>query len=153
MQIPDNPLPHGLRTPNLPNFNGAAVMLAGMAQVAGSSNGAAGGNNEQGIDGGELKRLKQAPRKRVSQACDRCRSRKDKCDGKKPVRNFSYVGECVSVPLSISGVRARQEAGRRKDVLTKRTKGIERAISTRGAQVLTEVLRCIGLLDMYIERP
>lgn len=25
------------------------------------------------------------PRKRVSQACDRCRSRKDKCDGKKPV--------------------------------------------------------------------
>ena len=24
------------------------------------------------------------PRKRVSQACDRCRSRKDKCDGKKP---------------------------------------------------------------------
>ena len=26
-----------------------------------------------------------APRKRVSQACDRCRSRKDKCDGKKPV--------------------------------------------------------------------
>ncbi|KAF4635973.1 hypothetical protein G7Y89_g2103 [Cudoniella acicularis] len=27
---------------------------------------------------------KQPPRKRVSQACDRCRSRKDKCDGKKP---------------------------------------------------------------------
>jgi hypothetical protein len=29
---------------------------------------------------------KHGPRKRVSQACDRCRSRKDKCDGKKPVR-------------------------------------------------------------------
>lgn len=28
---------------------------------------------------------KQGPRKRVSQACDKCRSRKDKCDGKKPV--------------------------------------------------------------------
>ncbi|KAE8443737.1 hypothetical protein EG329_001417 [Mollisiaceae sp. DMI_Dod_QoI] len=27
---------------------------------------------------------KQGPRKRVSQACDKCRSRKDKCDGKKP---------------------------------------------------------------------
>ncbi|KAL3420110.1 hypothetical protein PVAG01_08609 [Phlyctema vagabunda] len=27
---------------------------------------------------------KSGPRKRVSQACDRCRSRKDKCDGKKP---------------------------------------------------------------------
>ncbi|RDW77232.1 hypothetical protein BP6252_05285 [Coleophoma cylindrospora] len=27
---------------------------------------------------------KNGPRKRVSQACDRCRSRKDKCDGKKP---------------------------------------------------------------------
>lgn len=27
---------------------------------------------------------KQGPRKRVSQACDRCRSRKDKCDGRKP---------------------------------------------------------------------
>lgn len=26
----------------------------------------------------------QRPRKRVSQACDQCRSRKDKCDGKKP---------------------------------------------------------------------
>lgn len=31
------------------------------------------------------KKSKQGPRKRVSQACDRCRSRKDKCDGKKPV--------------------------------------------------------------------
>jgi Fungal Zn(2)-Cys(6) binuclear cluster domain len=34
---------------------------------------------------------KNGPRKRVSQACDRCRSRKDKCDGKKPVRAFSYM--------------------------------------------------------------
>lgn len=30
------------------------------------------------------KQGKHGPRKRVSQACDRCRSRKDKCDGKKP---------------------------------------------------------------------
>lgn len=30
------------------------------------------------------KKVKQAPRKRVSQACDKCRARKDKCDGKKP---------------------------------------------------------------------
>jgi hypothetical protein len=29
--------------------------------------------------------VSDTPRKRVSQACDRCRSRKDKCDGKKPV--------------------------------------------------------------------
>jgi hypothetical protein len=29
--------------------------------------------------------VSNTPRKRVSQACDRCRSRKDKCDGKKPV--------------------------------------------------------------------
>jgi hypothetical protein len=35
------------------------------------------------VDDGVLKRSKQGPRKRVSQACDRCRSRKDKCDGKK----------------------------------------------------------------------
>jgi hypothetical protein len=32
---------------------------------------------------GPVKLSKQGPRKRVSQACDRCRSRKDKCDGKK----------------------------------------------------------------------
>lgn len=30
------------------------------------------------------KKSKHGPRKRVSQACDKCRSRKDKCDGKKP---------------------------------------------------------------------
>lgn len=29
--------------------------------------------------------VSNTPRKRVSQACDRCRSRKDKCDGKRPV--------------------------------------------------------------------
>jgi hypothetical protein len=47
----------------------------------------------------KLKKGKQGPRKRVSQACDRCRSRKDKCDGKKPAcstcvtndRQCSYV--------------------------------------------------------------
>lgn len=32
----------------------------------------------------DTKKGKGGPRKRVSQACDRCRSRKDKCDGKKP---------------------------------------------------------------------
>jgi len=32
----------------------------------------------------DTKKSKQGPRIRVSQACDRCRSRKDKCDGKKP---------------------------------------------------------------------
>lgn len=32
----------------------------------------------------ETKKSKAGPRKRVSQACDKCRSRKDKCDGKRP---------------------------------------------------------------------
>ncbi|KAG0646699.1 Quinic acid utilization activator [Hyphodiscus hymeniophilus] len=32
----------------------------------------------------DVKKSKGGPRKRVSQACDRCRSRKDKCDGKRP---------------------------------------------------------------------
>jgi len=36
------------------------------------------------------KKTKQGPRKRVSQACDRCRSRKDKCDGKKPVEPLFF---------------------------------------------------------------
>ncbi|EHL01351.1 putative Quinic acid utilization activator [Glarea lozoyensis 74030] len=35
-------------------------------------------------DGLKGKKSKQGPRKRVSQACDKCRSRKDKCDGAKP---------------------------------------------------------------------
>jgi len=44
---------------------------------------------DDGEDGGGTgistpKKSKQGPRKRVSQACDRCRSRKDKCDGKRP---------------------------------------------------------------------
>ncbi|KAI9050527.1 hypothetical protein LZ554_005688 [Drepanopeziza brunnea f. sp. 'monogermtubi'] len=53
-----------------------------MAQL-GPDNG--GPDDNIGIDGGELqKKSKGGPRKRVSQACDRCRSRKDKCDGKKP---------------------------------------------------------------------
>lgn len=47
------------------------------------------GQDPQGEDDEEdpitkTKKSKQGPRKRVSQACDRCRSRKDKCDGKKP---------------------------------------------------------------------
>ncbi|TVY82371.1 Quinic acid utilization activator [Lachnellula suecica] len=40
------------------------------------------GDDEDSIS--KPKKSKQVPRKRVSQACDRCRSRKDKCDGKKP---------------------------------------------------------------------
>lgn len=44
------------------------------------------GGNDEGH-----KKAKQGPRKRVSQACDKCRSRKDKCDGKKPVRNYLYI--------------------------------------------------------------
>jgi len=58
-----------------------------MAQVAHAGNGAPDGNEDKpGLDGEELKKnSKQGrPRKRVSQACDKCRSRKDKCDGKKP---------------------------------------------------------------------
>ena len=37
----------------------------------------------------EVKKAKGQPRKRVSQACDRCRSRKDKCDGKVRVQTNS----------------------------------------------------------------
>ncbi|CAL3967980.1 unnamed protein product [Diplocarpon coronariae] len=75
----DNPraqyLPQGSKTTLLP-----------MAQLARSGQEAPGGNNEKpALDGEELpRRSKQGPRKRVSQACDRCRSRKDKCDGYKP---------------------------------------------------------------------
>ncbi|CAG8982994.1 hypothetical protein HYALB_00003573 [Hymenoscyphus albidus] len=44
-----------------------------------------GTNDTMEIDSGKPKKGKQgAPRKRVSQACDRCRSRKDKCNGGKP---------------------------------------------------------------------
>ncbi|PBP28493.1 C6 transcription factor [Diplocarpon rosae] len=65
---------------------GSKIALLAMAQLAQSGNGAPDEKNEKpGLDGEELqKRFKQGPRKRVSQACDRCRSRKDKCDGKKP---------------------------------------------------------------------
>lgn len=43
------------------------------------------GEEEEGGKGDDLhKKAKQPPRKRVSQACDKCRARKDKCDGKKP---------------------------------------------------------------------
>jgi len=41
-----------------------------------------GGEDEDSTQ--RTKKSKQGPRKRVSQACDRCRSRKDKCDGNKP---------------------------------------------------------------------
>ena len=41
--------------------------------------------NVNGEDKGNGKKgAKQAPRKRVSQACDICRSRKDRCDGERP---------------------------------------------------------------------
>ena len=41
-------------------------------------------HNEGKDDNPEAKKAKGGPRKRVSQACDKCRIRKDKCDGKKP---------------------------------------------------------------------
>jgi hypothetical protein len=52
------------------------------------------GNNGDGAEGKDdgAKGSKQGPRKRVSQACDKCRSRKDKCDGKKPVSKHSLGG-------------------------------------------------------------
>lgn len=59
------------------------------------NNGDGNGSKEDGAKG------KQGPRKRVSQACDKCRSRKDKCDGKKPVRMFSNCG--VFEPLFVEG--------------------------------------------------
>ncbi|KAK6580732.1 hypothetical protein PZA11_006968 [Diplocarpon coronariae] len=67
-----------------------------MAQLARSGQEAPGGNNEKpALDGEELpRRSKQGPRKRVSQACDRCRSRKDKCDGYKPVDHGLIVSVC-----------------------------------------------------------
>ncbi|CZT52738.1 related to quinic acid utilization activator [Rhynchosporium secalis] len=60
-----------------------------MAEQARMGDGPLGENNEKaGIEGEELKKKSSkhgGPRKRVSQACDKCRSRKDKCDGKKPM--------------------------------------------------------------------
>lgn len=46
------------------------------------------------------------PRKRVSQACDRCRSRKDKCDGKKPV-----CSTCAAQDLACSYDPATKKRG------------------------------------------
>ncbi|RDL31481.1 uncharacterized protein BP5553_09690 [Venustampulla echinocandica] len=43
-----------------------------------------GGDDEDAILTAKRSKKGQGPRKRVSQACDKCRSRKDKCDGKKP---------------------------------------------------------------------
>lgn len=51
-----------------------------------SKPGRASSNNKKdakAVQGGSKKQL-QGTRKRVSQACDKCRSRKDKCDGKRP---------------------------------------------------------------------
>ncbi|KAG9238015.1 fungal-specific transcription factor domain-containing protein [Amylocarpus encephaloides] len=42
------------------------------------------GNKGDGDQENRMLKDKQGPRKRVSQACHRCRLRKDKCDGKKP---------------------------------------------------------------------
>lgn len=42
------------------------------------------GSSPPKAEEGETSKAKNGPRKRVSQACDRCRSRKDKCDGKRP---------------------------------------------------------------------
>ncbi|KAK0112035.1 hypothetical protein ONS96_001296 [Cadophora gregata f. sp. sojae] len=58
-----------------------------MAQVAQMGKGQPEASDDKPeVDGGELKKKSKhgGPRKRVSQACDKCRSRKDKCDGKKP---------------------------------------------------------------------
>ena len=41
-------------------------------------------HNEKEDEDSGPKKPKGGPRKRVSQACDKCRIRKDKCDGKKP---------------------------------------------------------------------
>jgi hypothetical protein len=46
---------------------------------------------------------KHGPRKRVSQACDRCRSRKDKCDGKKPVRRIPHMYQRFGVVRTLGG--------------------------------------------------
>jgi len=48
---------------------------------------------------GYSKNKRQGPRKRVSQACDKCRSRKDKCDGKKPVRIIQSRKICKLFPV------------------------------------------------------
>lgn len=45
-----------------------------------SKTGATSSNNKEAKNTKQL----QGTRKRVSQACDKCRSRKDKCDGKRP---------------------------------------------------------------------
>ncbi|KAL2065508.1 hypothetical protein VTL71DRAFT_3178 [Oculimacula yallundae] len=59
-----------------------------MAELVRKGNGSPDENEEKaGMEGEELKKKSAkhgGPRKRVSQACDKCRSRKDKCDGKKP---------------------------------------------------------------------
>ncbi|CZR64092.1 related to quinic acid utilization activator [Phialocephala subalpina] len=55
------------------------------AQMEDPKPGTSAGNNGEGAGSKEDgPKGKQGPRKRVSQACDKCRSRKDKCDGKKP---------------------------------------------------------------------
>lgn len=41
------------------------------------------------------KRTSDTPRKRVSQACDRCRARKDKCDGQRPVCSTCAAQDAV----------------------------------------------------------
>jgi hypothetical protein len=68
-----------------------------MAQEAQLGRGLPEGNGDMPITEDVQKKSKQGPRKRVSQACDKCRSRKDKCDGKKPVR-LSAKG-CLSMSL------------------------------------------------------
>jgi hypothetical protein len=56
--------------------------MAGAAEDSKLAQEPRGGDDEDSAP--KTKKSKQGPRKRVSQACDRCRSRKDKCDGKKP---------------------------------------------------------------------
>lgn len=93
-----------------------------MAQLARAGNGPPAGNNEKsGLNGEELKRSKQGPRKRVSQACDKCRSRKDKCDGKKPVSNFSIIKSLSQVAADNRRYGIWPNAGARKLALMRRT--------------------------------
>lgn len=74
-------------------------------------NGPPDGNDEKsGIDGEQLKKKSKqgGPRKRVSQACDKCRSRKDKCDGKKPVRRCPFVNNiCLSWRVEVNNENKR----------------------------------------------
>lgn len=132
-------------------------------------NGPPDGNNEKsGIDGEELKKKSKqgGPRKRVSQACDKCRSRKDKCDGKKPVRKYPYA-KCLYL-LRILGIKKWERANssweRRIYGQSEAPARIEARNRCYGLweegtekrkffDIEADYHTCIGLLDMYCKRP